>query len=29
MTEGIGQKNLPNNQKYNEGGTLKEKPEVK
>ena len=29
MEEGVGEKGLPNNQKYNEGGTLKEKPEVK
>lgn len=29
MQEGTGQKGLPNNQQYNEGGTLKEKPVVK
>lgn len=29
MEEGTGQKGLPNNQQYNEGGTLKEKPVVK
>jgi hypothetical protein len=29
MKEGVGRKGLPNNQQYNEGGTLKEKPEVK
>lgn len=29
MREGVGQKGLPNNQKYNEGGTLTKKPEVK
>lgn len=29
MKEGVGQKGLPNNQRYNEGGTLKEKPVVK
>ena len=29
MKEGVGQKGLPNNQQYNEGSTLKEKPEVK
>lgn len=29
MEEGVGKKGLPNNQKYNEGGTLKEKPVVK
>jgi hypothetical protein len=29
MMEGVGKKGFPNNQKYNEGGTLKEKPEVK
>lgn len=29
MEEGVGKKGLPNNQKYNEGGTLKERPEVK
>lgn len=28
MEKGIGKKGLPNNQKYNEGGTLKEKPTV-
>lgn len=28
MKEGVGQKGLPNNQQYNEGGTLKEKPVV-
>lgn len=26
MKDGVGKKNLPNNQKYNEGGSLKEKP---
>lgn len=26
MKEGVGAKGLPNNQRYNEGGTLKEKP---
>lgn len=29
MKEGAGQKGLPNNQQYNEGGTLKEKPVVR
>ncbi|MDR1632210.1 MAG: FAD-dependent oxidoreductase [Dysgonamonadaceae bacterium] len=29
MREGVGRKGLPNNQKYNEGGTLKEPPVVK
>lgn len=29
MEEGSGQKGLPNNQQYNEGGTLKEQPVVK
>lgn len=29
MQEGTGQKGLPNNQQYNEGGTLREKPVVK
>lgn len=29
MEDGIGKKGLPNNQKYNEGGTLKEKPVVR
>ncbi len=29
MKEGVGVKGLPNNQKYNEGGTLNEKPQVK
>lgn len=29
MKEGIGQKGLPNSQRYNEGNTLKIKPEVK
>ena len=29
MKEGVGQKGLPNNQQYNEGGTLKEKPVVR
>ena len=29
MIEGVGKKGLPNNQKYNEGGVLKEKPTVK
>ena len=29
MKVGVGQKGLPNNQKYNEGGSLKEKPEIK
>ena len=29
MKEGVGKKGLPNNQKYNMGGTLKEKPEIK
>lgn len=29
MQEGVGQKGLPNNQKYNEGGTLKAPPTVK
>lgn len=29
MEEGTGQKGLPNNQQYNEGGTLKEQPVVK
>lgn len=29
MKEGVGQKGLPNNQKYNEGGTLKAPPTVK
>ena len=28
MKEGVGQKDLPNNQKYNIGGSLKEKPEI-
>lgn len=28
MEKGIGKKGLPNNQKYNEGGTLKEKPAI-
>lgn len=29
MKEGVGKKGLPNNQKYNQGGTLKEKPIIK
>lgn len=29
MKEGVGKKGLPNNQRYNEGGTLKDKPVVK
>jgi hypothetical protein len=29
MREGVGEKDLPNNQRYNEGGSLKEKPTVK
>lgn len=29
MKEGVGQKGLPNNQRYNEGGTLKEEPVVR
>ncbi|MDR1161922.1 MAG: FAD-dependent oxidoreductase [Tannerellaceae bacterium] len=29
MTEGVGKKGLPNNQQYNEGGTLPTKPEIK
>ncbi len=29
MKEGVGQKGLPNNQQYNEGGTLKEEPVVR
>ena len=29
MKEGVGVKGLPNNQKYNMGGTLEKKPEVK
>ncbi|MDR0393566.1 MAG: FAD-dependent oxidoreductase [Tannerella sp.] len=29
MREGVGKKGLPNNQRYNEGGTLSEKPVVK
>ncbi|MDR1223679.1 MAG: FAD-dependent oxidoreductase [Tannerella sp.] len=29
MREGVGRKGLPNNQKYNEGGTLPKPPEVK
>ena len=29
MKEGVGQKGLSNNQQYNEGGTLKEKPVVR
>lgn len=29
MREGVGKKGLPNNQKYNEGTTLKDKPEIK
>ena len=29
MKEGVGKKGLPNNQHYNEGGTLKDKPIVK
>ena len=29
MKEGVGQKGLPNNQRYNEGGTLSKPPEVK
>ncbi|WP_085535451.1 FAD-dependent oxidoreductase [Massilibacteroides vaginae] len=29
MHEGVGQKGLPNNQKYNEGGTLKAPPTIK
>ncbi|MDR1516651.1 MAG: FAD-dependent oxidoreductase, partial [Dysgonamonadaceae bacterium] len=29
MKEGVGQKGLPNNQKYNEGSSLKEPPAVK
>ncbi|MDR3269698.1 MAG: FAD-dependent oxidoreductase [Tannerella sp.] len=29
MKEGVGGKGLPNNQKYNEGGTLSKPPEVK
>ena len=29
MKEGVGKRGLPNNQRYNEGGTLNEKPELK
>jgi hypothetical protein len=29
MREGVGREGLPNNQKYNEGGTLSKPPEVK
>lgn len=29
MKEGGGAKGLPNNQRYNEGGTLKDKPVVR
>ena len=29
MKEGVGRKGLPNNQRYNEGGTLTKKPELK
>ena len=29
MKEGVGVKGLPNNQQYNQGGTLTEKPELK
>ena len=29
MKEGVGQKNLPNNQTYNVGGSLQEKPTIK
>jgi hypothetical protein len=29
MKEGVGEKGLPNNQKYNEGGTLEKRPAVK
>ncbi len=29
MEKGIGKNGLPNNQRYNEGGSLKEKPIVK
>jgi hypothetical protein len=29
MKEGVGQKGLPNNQRYNQGGTLAKPPEVK
>ena len=29
MEKGVAKEGLPNNQKYNEGGTLKEKPEIK
>ena len=29
MKEGVGGQELPNNQQYNEGGTLKNKPIVK
>lgn len=29
MKEGVGEKGLPNNQRYNEGRTLKEKPVIK
>lgn len=29
MKEGVNKKGLPNNQCYNEGGTLKEKPAVR
>ncbi|MDD4515025.1 FAD-dependent oxidoreductase [Massilibacteroides sp.] len=29
LKEGVGQKGLPNNQKYNEGGTLKNPPTIK
>lgn len=29
MQQGVGQKELPNNQQYNEGGRLNKKPEVK
>ena len=28
MREGVGEKGLPNNQQYNEGGSLKEKPKI-
>ena len=29
MKEGTGKKGLPNNQEYNQGGTLDKKPEIK
>ncbi|MEE3431116.1 MAG: pyridine nucleotide-disulfide oxidoreductase, partial [Candidatus Cryptobacteroides sp.] len=29
MKEGVNRKGLPNNQTYNEGGSLKEKPTVR